>query len=166
MASEYVSVKEYVGKALKGDTFSYEQITPPQLADMLEKDNREALRLVEDIDVSENVSLMYEVTDIKVWGYLGLHLAEKLRGAVALQTYRLQGDKQDEAVEHLRNALEYWDKVIEITRPIYKDMRLTHYNHNFFTANDNNWFHWAIIRDEVAKDVDIAIAGTKKEKNN
>jgi hypothetical protein len=130
---------------------------------MLEKDNREALRLVENINVSGSASLMYEVADIKTWAYLGLHLAEKLRGAIALQTYRQNGGLQNEAIEHLRNALLYWDKVIEITRPIYKDMRLTHYNHNFFTANNNNLFHWALIRNEVAKDVEIATAGKKKD---
>ncbi|MCG6912461.1 hypothetical protein LJE86_00935, partial [bacterium BMS3Abin03] len=79
----------------------------------------------------------------------------------ALETYRLQGRLQDEAIQHLKKALGYWDKVIEITRPIYKDMPLTHYNHNFFTANKNNLFHWALIRDEVARDVDIALAGKK-----
>ncbi|HEX2921212.1 MAG TPA: hypothetical protein VHO50_08610 [Bacteroidales bacterium] len=163
MDSEYVPVKEYVEKTIKGETFNNGKINPVKLADMLERDNREALRLVEKIDVSGNASLMYEVSDIKVWAYLGLHLAEKLRGAVALQTYRLQGDKQDEAIQHLKKALDYWDTVVEITRPIYKDMRLTHYNHNFYTANDNNWFHWGLIRNEVAKDVDIAIAGVKKE---
>ena len=163
MDSEYVSIKEYVEKTLRGETFSDDHVTPYELANMLEKDNREALRIVENIDVPGNASLIYEVADIKVWAYLGLHLAEKLRGAIALQTYRLRGRLHSEAIKHLRNALEYWDKVIEITRPIYKDMRLTHYNHNFFTANDNNWFHWALIRDEVAKDVDIAIAGKKKD---
>jgi hypothetical protein len=163
MASGYVSVKEYVEKTLKGETFGKERITPYQLADKLEKDNREALRLVENIDLSGNASLSYEVADIKVWAFLGLHLSEKLRGAIALQIYRLQGRLQDEAIEHLKNALNYWDQVIEITRPIYKDMRLTHYNHNFFTANDHNFFHWALIRDQVAKDVVIAIAGKKQD---
>lgn len=162
MASKYVSVCEYVEKIISGETIDDERITPPELANMLEKDNRDALHLVEDIDVSGNASLMYEVADIKVWAYLGLHLAEKLRGAVALQTYRLQGRLQNKAVEHLKNALDYWDTVVKITRPIYKDMRLTHYNHNFFTANENNLFHWALIRDEVAKDVAIAVVGAKK----
>jgi len=60
------------------------------------------------------------------------------------------------AVDNLQNALRYWDEIIKVTRPIYKNMRLTHYNHNFFTANDDNWFHWALIRDEVAADVAIA----------
>ena len=163
MASEYVSVREYVEKTISGETINDKRITPPELANMLEKGNRDALHLVTDIDVSENASLMYEVADIKVWAYLGLHLAEKLRGAVALQTYRLQGRLQNKAVEHLKNALDYWDMVVKITRPIYKDMRLTHYNHNFFTANDNNLFHWALIRDEVAKDVAIAMVGAKKD---
>jgi hypothetical protein len=162
MAPEYVSVKDYVEKKLKGEAFDDDRITPDKLADMLEKDNREALRLVDDIDVSGTASLMYEVADVKVWAYLGLHLAEKLRGAIALQTYRLQGRLQNDAIEHLRNALMYWDKVIEITRPIYKDMQLTHYNNNFFTANDNNLFHWELIRDQVARDVDIAIVGMKQ----
>ena len=53
----------------------------------------------------------------------------------------------------------YWDEVIRITRPIYKDMKLTHYNGNSFDANPNNLFHWALIRDEVANDVEVATAG-------
>ena len=157
----YVSVEDYVEKTLKGETFSNDQVTPDKLADKLEKDNREALHLIDNIDVSGNASLMYEVADVKVWAYLALHLAEKLRGTIALQTYRLQGRLHKEAIEHLKKALDYWDKVIEITRPIYKDMPLTHYNNNFFTANNNNLFHWALIRNQVARDVDIAIAGKK-----
>jgi hypothetical protein len=161
MAPEYVSVKDYVEKTLKGENFGEGRVTPDKLADMLEKDNHKALNLVGNIDVEGNASLMYEVADVKVWAFLGLHLAEKLRGAIALETYRLQGRLQDKAVEHLKNALWYWDKVIEITGSIYKDMPLTHYNNNFFTANDKNLFHWALIRDQVARDVDIAIAGNK-----
>ena len=132
---------------------------------MLERDNLEALRLVENINVSNNASLMYEVADVKTWANLGLHLAEKLKGAIALQTYRLSGgeDNKKKAIGHLQKALEYWDEVIKITRPIYKDMPLTHYNHNSFDANNNNLFHWALIRDEVANDVDIARASKGKK---
>jgi hypothetical protein len=35
-------------------------------------------------------------------------------------------------------------------------MPLTHYNHNAFVANDDNLFHWALIREEVAQDIEIA----------
>jgi hypothetical protein len=93
---------------------------------------------------------MYEVADIKIWANLGLHLAEKLQGAMALKQFQLSGNKsqQQQAIDHLQQALAYWDEVIKISRPIYKDMKLTHYNHNFFVANDDNLFHWALIRQE------------------
>ncbi len=158
MDKDYVSITEYVDALLAGRSFGDSMITPPILADMLEQDNRIALELVENKKTDENASLMYEVADIKTWANLGLHLAEKLRGAVALQTYRKSGGAKNKqaAVKHLQNALEYWDEVVRITRPIYEDMPLTHYNHNFFTANEDNLFHWALIRDEVAQDVEIA----------
>jgi len=155
---DYVSVQDYVETLLKGGSFAAGRITPPVLADLLERDNREALRLVKDINTAGNASLMYEVADVRTWANLGLHLAEKLRGAVALETYRLTGGEQNkrDAVEHLQRALAHWDEVVRITRPIYREMPLTHYNGNAFTANEHNLFHWALIRDEVAQDVEVA----------
>jgi hypothetical protein len=159
---DYVSVKDYVQKSLAGSSFGKEKITPPVLIKMLERDSRKALRLVKDIDTKNNASLMYEVADVKTWANLGLHLAEKLKGAVALQTYRMKGGKenQQKAVAHLQKALGYWDEVIKITRPIYKDMPLTHYNGSSHNRNDNNLFHWALIRHEVARDIEIAKKAT------
>jgi hypothetical protein len=158
MAPEYVSVEEYVRTTREGRAHGADRITPPRLASMLQRDNQEALRLVEKLDVSGNASMMYEVADVKVWAYLGLHLAAKLKGAIALQTYRTAGGEQNkqQAIDHLTRAVEYWDEVVKITRPIYKDMPLTHYNHNGFVANDDNLFHWALIREQVAQDVQIA----------
>lgn len=158
MASEYVSVADYVAGKRAGGGFAAGRVTPPALADLLERDNGEALRLVADIEPGSDHALAYEIADIRVWAYLGLHLAEKIRGAVALHTYRQFGDEvhRAEAVAHLEAALAHWDDVVRITRPLYRDMRLTHYNHNFFTANDDNLFHWARVRDEVANDVEVA----------
>jgi hypothetical protein len=120
---------------------------------------------VNGIDTSGNASLMYEVADVRTWANLGLHLAEKLRGAIALQSYRLEGGEENKlaAVDHLQRALACWDEVIRITRPIYRDMPLVHYNHNSFDANDGNLFHWALVRDEVAKDVEIARGSRGRE---
>lgn len=166
MDPEYVSVSDYVATLLNNGSYSKNRITPPVLIEDLERDNFEALRLVKNIDVKGNASLMYEVADVKTWANLGLHLAEKLKGAVALQTYRLSGGEanKQKAILHLEKALDYWDEVIKITRPIYKDMKLTHYNHNFFVHNnDDNLFHWALIRDEVANDVEVAKSASVKE---
>jgi hypothetical protein len=158
MDPAYVSVADYVATVAKGGSFGAERVTPPVLIEMLERDNREALRLVSGIDTTGNASLHHEVADVQVWANLGLHLAEKLRGAVALQTFRTSGGKPNQlaAIQHLQKALAYWDEVVRITRPLYRDMRLTHYNHNFFDANDDNLFHWALIREEVARDIESA----------
>ncbi len=158
MAKNYVSIKDYIETLRDGGSFPAGMITPPILAEMLERDCEEALRIIDDIDAQDNVALMYELADIKIWSNLGLHLAAKIRGGMALKKYqdlRILSD-QASAIQHLEQALRFWDEVIKVSRPIYKDMRLTHYNHNFFYANDDNYFHWALIRDEVAKDIEVA----------
>jgi len=142
-------------------SFERNKITPPALAAMLETDCRKALELVNDIDISKNTSLMFEAADVKVWANLGLYFAEKIRGGVALQTYRTGGGEKNkqEAVKHLENALSYWDTVISITRPIYNDMPLVHYSEQdgkLWKENDNLRFHWEYLRDDVAKDVETA----------
>jgi hypothetical protein len=158
MDPAYVSVADYAKAVSQGASFPEDRITPPKLIDMLERDNREALRLVAKIGTAGNESLKYEVADVKAWANLGLHLAAKLRGAVALQRFRLNGDarQQAEALEHLQRALGFWDELIRITRPVYRDMKLTHYNGNSFNANPDNLFHWERIRAEVAADIDMA----------
>jgi hypothetical protein len=157
MDPAYVSVAEYV-KTRAGGSFAADRITPPRLIEMLERDNHAALQLVQRVDTGRDASLMYEVADVKTWAYLGLHLAEKMRGAISLATFRSTGNGRDrrQAIDHLQKALNLWDEVILVTRPIYKDMKLTHYNGNSFDANPNNRFHWALIRDEVARDVEVA----------
>jgi hypothetical protein len=74
---------------------------------MLRQDCNKALDLVKNINTSNSSSLLYEVADIKAWANLGLHFAERLEGAVALQTYNMKGGEENKrnAVQHLQNAL-------------------------------------------------------------
>lgn len=128
---------------------------------MLDQDCNKALELVKDINMSGNNTLMYEVVDIKAWANLGLHLAEKLKGAVALQIYRVHGGEENKqiAVRHLEKALQFWDLVIGITRPVYNDMPLVHYSEQNGVRskeNANLRFHWEKLRPDVAKDVEAA----------
>jgi hypothetical protein len=155
---DYISVADYVKGLGENQTLPADAVTPPRLADLLERDCREALQLVGKIDAGDDVALAYEIADVGAWANLGLHLAEKLRGAVALERFRARPDpaQRDAAIAHLTSALAHWDEVIRITRPLYRDMRLTHYNHNAFDSNPDNLFHWARIRGEVAQDVEIA----------
>ena len=158
MDPSYVSVADFVKTSREGGSFTADRVTPPRLIDALERDNNAALALVKGIDTRGNPALLYEVADVKAWALLGLHLADKLRGAVALENFRAGGDRADQrsAVAHLKKALAHWDELVALTRPIYRDMRLTAYNGNSFDANPDNLFHWARVRDEVAKDVSVA----------
>lgn len=158
---DYISVADYVKTMNSGGTFQKKKITPLVLADMVERDCKKALILVKDINTTNNNSLMFEVADVKTWCNLGLHFAEKLRGAVALQTYRTKGGNNNKqaAIKHLENALSYWDVVISITRPIYNDMPLVHYSEqNGVRSKENQQltFHWEKLRPDVAKDVETA----------
>jgi len=162
----YVSVADFVKTTNAGGTFGNDRVTPLQLADLLERDNLEALGLVRNIETKGNASLEYEVADVQAWAYLGLHLATKLRGAVALATYRLSGDEKmkQQAIYQLMSARAFWNLLAGTTRPLYRDMKLTHYNGNSFDANPDNLFHWSRLVDEVSKDVETAVAATPSAK--
>ncbi|GAB3963204.1 hypothetical protein GCM10028805_65840 [Spirosoma harenae] len=157
----YVSVADYVKATASGGSFGAEKITPPILAKMLETDCRKALQLVQSINTSKDRSLLYEVADVKVWANLGLHFAEKLKAAVALQTYRTTGQEAQKqtAIQHLKATLHYWDAVIAITRPLYNDMPLVHLTEekgHSWEENNKLRFHWEKLRPDVAKDIGIA----------
>jgi hypothetical protein len=157
----YVSVADYVNAINGGRSFTSGKITPPLLAYMLERDCNEALALVRNINTSANNDLMFEVADVRTWAYMGLHFAEKLKGALALQNFRTKGNEVDKtnAIKHLQKALSYWDEVVSITSPIYNDMPLVHYSEqNGFRSEENKHltFHWKKIRPDVAKDIETA----------
>ncbi len=150
---DYVSVLEYVKTVAKGGSFGKNRITPPDLIRQLEQDCQKALALVKPVKTPGS-ALQQEVADVKAWAHLGLYFAQKLRGAVALQTYRIQGDEKNKAlaIRHLQNALKQWDEVIALTRPLYNDMPLVH----FSESDDTRRFHWGNLRPAVANDIDIA----------
>lgn len=156
-----VSILEYVNAVTSGKSIIKGKTTPPELAEMLERDCRKALDLIKDFNTSGNNSLMYEIADVKIWANLGLFLAEKIKGAVELQTYRITGIQinKDKAVKHLEKALEYWDTVISITRPIYNDMPLVHYSEQdgkSWKENNHLRFHWQLLRPDVVRDIETA----------
>ena len=158
---DYVSVADYVKKNIAGGKFDKDRITPPVLSHLLEEDCKKALSIVKNVNVGGNKALAYEIADIRAWSNLGLHLSEKLKGAVALQTYRMEGREQlkQAAVQHLESALKFWDTIISITRPIYNDMPVVHYSEQdgkHWKENDHLRFHWQTIRADVARDIDVA----------
>jgi hypothetical protein len=53
-------------------------------------------------------------------------------------------------------ALIYWDNIVSITKPLYKNMPLVHLSQQGGKESKENFyltFHWEKIRLDVAKDV-------------
>lgn len=163
--TDYVSIADFV-RIGNLALYNKKKILPTQLASLLEKDCNQALAIVKNINVKNNKALLYEVADIKTWAYLGLHFAEKIKGGIALQRYRIHGDQKNKesAILHLQKALNYWDSIIQITRPLYNDMPLVHLSQQGGgkETKENLYltFHWRKLRGEVAKDVEIAKMAT------
>jgi hypothetical protein len=159
--TDYVSIEEYVRRKLTNYQFGKNEIIPTVLASMLEEDCTKALALVKNITTNSNKALLYEVADIKIWAYLGLHFAEKIRGGIELQKHRTINNihSQQLAVDHLTKALRYWDSIIAITRPLYKDMPLVHLSQQGGKETKENFylkFHWEKLRPDVERDIEIA----------
>lgn len=165
--TDYVSISKYVDAVLSGKEFGKNKITPVDLSKMLTDDCISALELLKNISEKENSTVKYEIADVKVWANLGLFMAEKINGAIALHTFRLDGneEKKELAVKHLTKALQFWDDIIKITRPIYFDMPLVHYSEQdgkSWKENDDLRFHWALLRDDVCNDIKIAENAVKQ----
>ena len=158
LKANWLSVRDFVAKRQAGEALAADIVTPFVLADRMEADGRAALQQVKGTKITDNFSLMYEVADIKTWANLGLYYAEKLRGAVALQSFFTSGDHTEKlaAVAHLEKSLAFWDEVIAITRPIYRDMPLTHNNRPNNQRVENNLFHWSLVRRPIVNDLETA----------
>ncbi|TDH23500.1 hypothetical protein EXU57_17000 [Segetibacter sp. 3557_3] len=158
---DYVSIADFVKALGAGTSFGKEKVTPPMLIQMLEEDCARALALVKNVNTSGNPALLFEVADVKTWANMGLHFANKLKGALALHTYRTRGQEEhkQKAIKHLEDALANWDEIVRITSPIYNEMPLVHYSEQNGVRSEENkhlTFHWKKIRPDVAKDIETA----------
>ena len=87
----YVSVTEYVEAIAAKRQLDPSRIMPLALADDLTKDGQAALgRLAQH--AGKSPALDHEIADARAWAHLSLYFADKLRAAVALQTFRTSGD--------------------------------------------------------------------------
>ena len=145
---DYISVGDYV-KSVLDDSLDRSKITPLQLSEELKQIGTQALEIVKDIK-NDNPSLECEIFDIKAWSYQCFYFAEKLKAAVALELYRLNGDetKKQEAVTLLKSAKEYWQELITVTKPHYQVVPLK--------QTGSEGFSWERFLSEVERDIEVA----------
>jgi hypothetical protein len=147
--SDYLSISEYVRLMSEGAEIPTQRITPPSLADSLQRDAQRALEQLDGLELPPG-PVDFELADIRAWAHLSLYFAEKLRGGVALQTFRHTQRPRDraEAVARLCRAAEHWDSLVEVTRPMYNEVPLIH--------TGSTPFSWERYRDRVRHDITLA----------
>lgn len=152
---DYMNVRDFVNAQLSDMPIPENRIHPHLLAEKLETDAMEVFELIKSMDNPTDLNLLYEVSDLKIWANLGLYLAYKLRAAVDLTHYMSTGEteKREESVAYLEKAVSFWDELIEISQPIYKEMPLVHHNRADVRGKH---FHWSLYREEVLRDLDYA----------
>lgn len=99
-----------------------------------------------------------EIADVRAWAYLSLYFADKLRGAVALETFRKAKLKEERAraIAFLKNAVRHWNELAEVTEQHYNAVpavQLSRSRHGHDAA-----FSWGQYLDQVRRDVRIAEA--------
>jgi hypothetical protein len=147
-----INIDKFTDMVIKEAVITGDKITPLQFADDLEKYSKEALQYIATLEADDN-TLRYELADITIWSNLGLYFSEKVRAATALSMYeKTQNEDQKlKAIQHLEDALLFWETIVEISNPLYKEMPLVHLN-----QQEDKYFHWAKLIDEVKKDIEIA----------
>jgi hypothetical protein len=151
----YLSIKQFVATRMSGGAIPEGKVTPLDLADRLEGDAKDSLQLVSGLN-ADGKPVFYEIADARAWAHLSLYFAEKIRGGVALQWFRQKRDveQQAKAVAHLEKAVEHWQALIDVTRPIYHEVPLIH-----LQRSKEKLFHWSRLLEAVKDDVEIAKKG-------
>jgi len=146
----YMSIDQYIDnglRELKG------MIAPLHLADSIDCLCLSALNEVGGIPTMDNTDLMYEVSDIKAWAYIGQYYANKLRAAVSYRLFVRTGDRSHltESVELLQKATDHWRSLVLVTTPVYRPVPLVHLSED---AETTEYFHWSIIEAQVLSELD------------
>jgi hypothetical protein len=145
---DYLSVRQYV-ESLKNGAVDETKITPLELAEELQQNGEQALAIVKEIS-TDNPTLECEIMDIQAWSYQSFYFANKLRAAVALETYRLTGDlnKKKEAVALILLAKTNYQKLVGVTKQHHQPVPLI--------QTGKKLFHWEAYLDQVERDITIA----------
>jgi hypothetical protein len=148
---KYISISEFVDQGMDDPG----RIDPLELADQLDVDCQEALRLVAAIQGdSDSAKLQIEVNDIVAWAWHGQYFAHKLRGGVALARYRKSGHEEDQlsAVAQLTQARDCWLKLVE---------RVEKYNVPVMPYQFDPEYSWRKQLPRVDEDINIARKAAK-----
>jgi hypothetical protein len=127
------------------------KVTPLDLADSIDTFCNEATAAITDIQIGNNVDLLYEISDIQTWGNLGKCFANRLRAAVQLYQYQKSGEPEfkEHGLEYLEESLSNWKEVVRITEKVYDPVPLVHMNNH-----EEELFHWNVFQGDIEAEIE------------
>ena len=150
--SRYLNIDEFVNRKLNKQLISEEEITPLELAKEMEQNGNQILKRCKEMNgltVRDSVNFSIEWNDVKSWANLSLYFADKLMAGIYLdEAIKTKNkEKQELAIEYLKQAAEHWLDLIESTQQ-YQEVSLLHIRSYKFT--------WKMYYPKVLKDIEIA----------
>ncbi len=148
---DYLSIPDFVALTQQGTAIPEGKISPLALADSMETAGQRVRQLVQSIDTTKDNALRYEVGDILAWTHLGQYVAEKLRAATALHTYRQtqEPSQKTKAVQHAQRAVAHWEALVNVTQPLYRSVPLVH-----LKDQEHQQFHWSRYTEAIRQEAD------------
>jgi len=155
----FISIPEYVKRVSANEKMVEGSVTPLQIAADTERDGRTVLNLAESLRPKTRIypgALECELADLEAWANLSLYFAQKLRAAVALETFRRTGvlSEKEKAVSLLEEAQANWGNVTSVTQRHYREVPYV----------GGGTFSWSKYMDQVERDIEIARQATKISK--
>jgi hypothetical protein len=155
----YVSIPDYVKGIEAKKAFPVGKLTPLALADSLEADNRRIFKLTQPYRQKASPTLACELDDLETWAHLSSYFSDKLRAGVALQTFKLSGDKsqQQKAIKLLTRCRSHWQKISSLTASHYLEVPyIEGYNTGDKASKDAQRFSWTKYLPQVERDIRLA----------
>ncbi|MEM0913063.1 MAG: hypothetical protein AAGK09_00460 [Planctomycetota bacterium] len=149
----WMNIADYAKRVVQGQPIEPGRTTPLDLAADMERDANATLALLDAIE-SPPGRIDYEIADARAWSHLAIYFAEKMRGGVALERFRLTGDsrQQDLAVAHLERALEHWTDLADVTDEVYPPFLST----KLIWLKQDGLISWRMFVPMVEQDIETA----------
>jgi hypothetical protein len=144
--SGILNIADYCKKVINKEQIS--STTPLDVANKLEGYAHQTLLMIEGIETAENAELRVTKNDIMAFAHLGNYYSEKIRGATELSLYNFTSETshQEQAISHLKTALEHWTKYVTIMENQYLPRR--------YSRSGN--LDWKELTKEVEHDIELA----------
>lgn len=153
----YLNIADYVTKIQENIPIDEKMITPIELAEMTKSHCEQALIVINNLEQqSKDPTFKSEMEDLKTWCYLGFYFAEKIYAGVALKSFLLTKDKNDQqtSLQHAEKALDNWKKIVDLTENRYGLMPYVMMTHPENKWPDFKGFHWKNYLQEVEYEIE------------